>query len=71
MKKEEREQHLNEVFRRLEQLDAEDREIIRPTTPNDPLTLTEAQLNAYGERAEERAVLMETLRVLAGKSIED
>lgn len=70
MKKSERDQQLDALFDRLEQIDVEDREVIRPRSANDPAILSEAQLIAYGKRADERRGLIEKVRVLAGESIE-
>jgi hypothetical protein len=71
MKKKERDQRLDSIFARLEQIDCEDSEVIRPTSADNPLTLTEAQLKAYGERRKERTTLHEKLRALAGEPIEE
>jgi hypothetical protein len=71
MKRQERDKQLDGIFDRLDQINVEDREIIKPTSANNPVTITEAQLKAYGERGKERTVLYEKLRALAGEPIEE
>lgn len=71
MKRKERDEQLDAIFVRLEQLDVQDREIIRPSSAENPLIVTDAQLEAYGKRAEEKRHLIEKIRVIAGTQLED
>jgi hypothetical protein len=71
MKRTERDKRLDGIFDRLDQIDNENREIITARPPNDTVTLSVAQLEAYGKRSDERTALHRELAVLAAEPIEE